>query len=730
MRETATTRQRDASHDHDVTAVVFFLVTACSLDFLLYRTQSVPGIAPWFTSQALAFALLRRLGLKFWYLIFLGAFVNGYFIWFAAHSVPVVFVGILLTAAYSLAALFWFPRDRPDVPWMKKGLLFGLMAFLTTAVVARLSWTILNRNQLIQAIDPITWTWQLTLRDSLDFICTYPFLALNFIPAARRLVYGKVPEDEKGPGVLPAALMALLPLLAFAVPRFDWIDQIPLYLFIIPALAVTYRFGVHGASSVIFGIYFLLYDAWPYGSDDMVKAQVPFLFCLTIVCFALGKVLDQARFEQQIALERRDTQIKSLHRQLLQIEENRREWRSLTQTLERLVMRSTQDLRTPLTPIYIWSQMLREDDSRKSVEEASSAIQLHIERQTRMLEELRDSVRISMGHQLVRNESFEMAELLRELANTWKGEAKSRRIDFHYDRELAPCQVLGDREQLSLALQKLFEHLLQFGKDDAVISLHASTQHREVILHLKHSGYSSDQQHVLKLLQAGQGMDQESFLTAANFDLALYTARKLIDLQGGRLTAASLSPKPGMVFSLSLRRASARDNAEPAVRAPREAVRSPGTGLVPPLALHQRMLIVEDDPFTLHLLDTLLSSEGVETIPCANSLEAIDAFHRWQPSLVLADLGLPDINGFELMRRIKKASKQDFYAIAFSACVTPEAQQQALDAGFSAFLAKPLQAKDLWETLQNLGVQKIPFERDRERNSEGENYNASYGHHL
>lgn len=723
MRETATTRQRHASHDHDVTAVVFYLVTACSLDFLLFRSQSVPGIAPWFTSQALAFALLRRLGMRFWYLIFLGAFVNGYFIWFSAHSVPVVFVGILMTIAYCIAALVWLPRDNPSLPWPKKGLLFGVIALLCTAVVARLSWTILSRNQLIQAVDPWTWTWQLTLRDSLDFICAYPFFALNLIPSARHLVYGKLPEDDNGPGLLPTTLLALAPLLVFAIPRFDWIASIPLYLYFIPALALSYRFGMRGASSIVFGLHFLLYDAWPFAADGSVSPDVPFLFFLAITSFSFGKVIDQARFTQHSALERRDNQIKSLHRQLLQIEENRREWRSLTQTLERLVMRSTQDLRTPLTPIYIWSQMLREDDSRKSVEEASSAIQLHIERQTRMLEELRDSVRISMGHQLVRMESFEMSELLRELAATWKDEAKSRRIDFHYDRELASCQVMGDREQLSLALQKLFEHLLQFGKDDATISLHASTQHREVILHLKHSGYSSDQQHVLKLLQAGQGMDPETFLTAANFDLALYTARKLIDLQGGRLTAASLSPKPGMVFSLSLRRASARDNAEVPARARPETVRNPGIGIVPPLALHQRMLIVEDDPFTLHLLDTLLSSEGIDTIPCANSLEAIDAFHRWQPSLVLADLGLPDINGFELMRRIKKASKQDFYAIAFSACVTPEAQQQALDAGFSAFLAKPLQAKDLWETLQNLGVQKKAFEGKQ-------NYNASYGHHL
>ncbi|RZA21240.1 MAG: response regulator, partial [Proteobacteria bacterium] len=117
---------------------------------------------------------------------------------------------------------------------------------------------------------------------------------------------------------------------------------------------------------------------------------------------------------------------------------------------------------------------------------------------------------------------------------------------------------------------------------------------------------------------------------------------------------------------------------------------------------------VEDDPFTLHLLDSLLNGEGIEIIACSNSTDAIEAFHREQPTLVLADLGLPDINGFELVRRLKRGARHDFIAVAFSAAVTQEAQAQALEAGFSAFLAKPLQAKELLETMQQLQAAHLP----------------------
>lgn len=703
MREKLATRQRGVSHDRDATIAVLYILLAFGLDFVLFRTQQDAPPFPWLLSQALGLALIVTLGMRFWFVLFLSIFANGYFIWHEGRSVTSMFLGIIMTASYCLAAYLWEKLRASRQNSFVKSALFVSLSFLTCGIVARLAWAVLTRYELIDPIPSRIWASQLALRDTIDFLASFPFYAFIFVPFIDHVVY-RGTGREKHSLEIQDLLFALLPFLALALPRPPASIASLQYLLFLPAMLIVYQYRIRGALAFAFATHLWLYQAWPFPEAGLVDPSLPFELTLMVATFATAYLFEKYRREMRQRIEKKEEELAVAHTQIIELEENRREWRSLTQTLERLVIRSTQDLRTPLTPIYMWSQMLKESGSSQAIHDASDGIKMNIERQTKMLEELRDSVRISMGHQLIRRDTFDLAELLSELGGTWQEEALRKQIEFRYERPLSHSLILGDREQLSLALHKLFEHLLQYGRDHAVISLHATTQHRDVILHLKHSGYSSDQQHVLKLLQAGQGMDPEAFLTAPNFDVALYTAKKLIDLQGGRLTAASLKPKPGMLFSLSLKRPKRDAKATPLQPMQATPMSLPNTvsWFTPS---KQSMLIVEDDPFTLHLLDSLLTGEGIEIIACANSAEAIEAFHRVHPSLVLADLGLPDINGFELIRRLKKVARHKFIAVAFSACVTPEAQQQAMEAGFAAFLAKPLQAKELLETMQQLQAQ-------------------------
>lgn len=710
MVDKAVTRQRGVSHDRDATIITIYLLLSFLMDFLLYRTQTNSMTFPWLLSQAFGLALIATLGLRFWFVIFVSVFVNGYFIWLEGRSVSVMFLGIIVTTSYVLGALLWQRLRASGYNMLGKAALFMLLSLGITGIVARLSWSVLTRYELIDPIPAGIWASQLTLRDSLDFLASFPFYVFVFFPFLDQLWNKTAAEKRLVTTWLKTArdgAFAMLPFLALAIPKLPPEYSTYLYLLFAPALLVVYNFKVRGAIAFAFAVHLWLYEAWPF--NDAGTANGTVIFFLTLLASTLGVAYlwqKEAEKNKELILKKND-EITSAHKQILELEENRREWRQLTQTLERLVVRSTQDLRTPLTPMYMWSQILKDGGSPQDIQEASDGIQTSIERQTKMLEELRDSVRISMGHQTIRQDNFDLSDLLSELSVDWKDEALQKQLEFRYERPLKSGLISGDREQLSLALQKLFEHLLQFGKDHAVISLHATTQHRDVVLHLKHSGYSSDQQHVIKLLQAGQGMDPEAFLTATNFDLALYTAKKIIDLQGGRLTAASLNPKPGMLFSLSLKRPSRDAKVSPAREAP--ALPQPrAMAQFTEIPERQTMLIVEDDVFTLHLLDSLLSGEGVEIIACANAMDAIEAFNRVQPNLVLADLGLPDINGFELIRRLKRNARHEFIAVAFSAAVTPEAEAQAYEAGFSAFLAKPLQAKELMETMHQLQLGQIP----------------------
>lgn len=717
MRAHSTPRPRETLQDFDVTAAVLYLVSWSLMDLVLYFQHPIGVVAPWYASHALSLAFLAFLGLRFWPLIFLGSFLNGYFLWFDGRVVPVTLLAIALAVAYGAFALFWERCQQAYGKSLKLGAVFvGLVTLLTSSLAAA-AYFILSRDQLIDAPKPWEWIARLAIRDSLDISFAYPFAVSCLMPLGRRLIFGQERQAEPalasvdkqllprrtGTGVL--ILLSLAPILAWTLHN-TWTFSFPMYAALLPLLALTLLAGFAGAASGTYTLYALFYPALNLPGQAWVGEPILILLVMAVGCFALGHLLEKQRQlvrERLLQLEKREAE---LQKSLQQSESARQQMQQLHENIERMILRSSQEMRTPLTPIFIWAQMLRESTNRKTVVEASNAIQQNIERQTRLLDELNDTLRLSTGKLKINIETVELNGLLQNIVASLRPLAEQKSLRIFVGPESSPEYVLGDKEQLTAALTKLLDHVLRFGQEGSSVSIIFSRQHHETLLHIKHAGYGPDQKNVLQLLNAGAGMDEESFLTAANFDLGLYVARKLIEMQGGYLTAASLHPKPGMLFSLTLRKANARSTAHmpPPTQTPvplEDAGVAP-LKLLPPYWQNQHILIVEDDPFTLTLLEQVLQAEGLKTVACLNSTLALEAFHRVQPALVIADLGLPDMNGFDLIRRFKKTARREFIAIAFSACVSPEAQTKSVEAGFSAFLAKPLQVKELLHTLDQL----------------------------
>lgn len=723
MHASSRVKPRAVLQDYDVTAAVLYLVSWSLLDLVLYFQYPSGYVAPWYATHALSLALLSFLGLRFWPLIFLGSFLNGYFLWFDGRLVPVTLLAIGIAVLYGSVALYWQHfRKKPRSTLQLVTRFMALSATLSLCLSAG-AYLILSRDQLIAPAEPLQWMVQLSWRDTLDIWLSYPFAIFCLMPLGQKLMGTGTPSEAAAasPQILPRvpsggvlALLFLLPVAAWTANNF--LPSPPLYVGILPLLALTYIYGLAGASAGLYSLYALYYPVAPFADASWSSEPLLTLLCLGAACLTLAHFLEKQARSNRERLARLEQQAADLQKALLQSEQGRQQMQKLHENIERMILRSAQEMRTPLTPIFIWAQMLQDSSNRKSVVEASTAIQENIERQTRLLDELNDTLRLSTGKLKLHIETVELNSLLQAIVASLRPLAEQRALRLFLSPESGPEYVLGDREQLQAALTKLLDHVLRYGQTGSSVSIIFSRQHRETLLHIKHTGYGSDQKNVLQMLNAGAGMDEESFLTSSNFDLGLYVARKLIEMQGGYLTAASLQPKPGVLFSLTLRKAHARNTAHlPTETRP---LTLPGEGRTLSLSRlpiywqDQHILVVEDDPFTLQLLTQVLQSEGLKTVGCKNASEALDAFHRYQPALVIADLGLPDINGFELIRRFKKTSRREFTAVAFSACVSPEAQNKAMEAGFSAFLAKPLQVRELLQTLEAL-LAHLPAEVKR-----------------
>ena len=170
-----------------------------------------------------------------------------------------------------------------------------------------------------------------------------------------------------------------------------------------------------------------------------------------------------------------------------------------------------------------------------------------------------------------------------------------------------------------------------------------------------------------------------------------------MELQGGRIFAASDGPGKGATFRIELPLGSA--GADPQVEA-REHPRAPhgGVHIVVPQLHAVRILAVDDDRDALALVREILEATGATVATADSGLHALEAIERIRPDVLLADVGMPEMSGFELIARVRRSERPEIRGIpaaALTAFARSEDRAKALRSGFDMHLAKPLDPAEL-----------------------------------
>jgi CheY-like chemotaxis protein len=180
--------------------------------------------------------------------------------------------------------------------------------------------------------------------------------------------------------------------------------------------------------------------------------------------------------------------------------------------------------------------------------------------------------------------------------------------------------------------------------------------------------------------------------------LGLSIARQLVELHGGTIAVDSAGPHTGTTFTVRL----------PLARP--SAVTVAGTGVRPATQGDDladlsgvRVLVIDDAPDTLDVLEQILSCSGAATMTAPGASAALALLEREVPDVIVSDIGMPEVDGFELMRRIRRrAATADVPAIALTAFTRQDDRAKALQAGFSDYLAKPVEPAALAAAIRRL----------------------------
>lgn len=365
------------------------------------------------------------------------------------------------------------------------------------------------------------------------------------------------------------------------------------------------------------------------------------------------------------------------------------------------------ELRTPLNPILGWTKLLRTRQfSAEKTEQALEVIERNATLQTQLIEDLLDISRILRGKLKLEVSPVYLVPIIHAAIETVRlaAEAKSLHIHCLLASDLPP--VLGDAGRLQQVIWNLLANAVKFTPSGGQITVRLESVMGQGLSntdHKRHPALPDTELAQITITDTGKGISP-SFLphvfdyfrqadgsTTRSFGglgLGLAIARHLVELHGGQIMAASQGDDQGSTFTVYLPLIAPQIQSPPFVPPPHIGVNLRGL----------RVLVVDDEPDSRELITAILAQSGAEVKTVGSAQEALQHLELALPALLISDIGMPEINGYELMQQIRSrwvAMGEMFPAIALTAYAGEVDQQQALAAGFQRHIAKPVAPDEL-----------------------------------
>jgi len=265
---------------------------------------------------------------------------------------------------------------------------------------------------------------------------------------------------------------------------------------------------------------------------------------------------------------------------------------------------------------------------------------------TRMLDDLLDAARLRRGTFTLKKQSVDVAVIVREVLQDVKPAIEARRQNLHISLPAAPVQMQSDPVRLAQILLNLLNNANRYTAEGGTISLRATTVENELLVEVADNGAGIDPKLLPQLFnvfaQAPQPLDR----SRGGLGLGLAIARNLAEMHGGTLTVESPGPGQGSRFLLRLPLGAVAGN-QSEVAVPRPDTR-------PAPVASRRVLIIEDNPDIALSLSLALTEFGYATITAPNGERGLEVAEQFVPEVVLVDVGLPGMDGFDVALRLRQ----------------------------------------------------------------------------
>ena len=346
------------------------------------------------------------------------------------------------------------------------------------------------------------------------------------------------------------------------------------------------------------------------------------------------------------------------------------------------------ELRNPVAPIANAAELL----SRLVPHENQQALVAIVQRQAghlaRLLDDLLDVARITQGRIELQREVIDVGSCVQLAIETAEPLIRSKAHRLTVTQTLEPIFVSADKIRLGQCVANVLINAAKYTADGGDIYIRSYADGSAAVVEIADNGVGIAPEFLPRTFdlfaQATRGLDRSQ----GGLGVGLTVCKKIVEMHGGSVVASSPGSDRGATFTMRLP-LTGRPAATPPVTAPRP------TSLL-------RVMIVDDNRDAADSLSMLLQFEGRRTLCAYSGEEALQEFGAFDPQLVLLDIGLPGLDGYEVARRLKAASPT-IRVVALSGYGQLEDRQRSAAAGFDAHLVKPVDLDALKGVLAESG---------------------------
>ncbi len=389
--------------------------------------------------------------------------------------------------------------------------------------------------------------------------------------------------------------------------------------------------------------------------------------------------------------------IEEANRALLASEkEARRQAEIANRTKDEFLATVSHELRTPLNAILGWTRMLRTGAVEpKALARVLETIERNARAQTQLVEDILDVSRIIAGKLRVNVQKTDLHAVAREALDAVRPAADAKGVNLVPELLPGSGDFCGDPDRLQQVIWNLLSNAIKFTPRDGRVVLRIERVRSDVRISVSDTGLGIAPAFLPHVFDRFWQADSSITRAQGGLGLGLAIVRHLVEVHGGTVSAESAGEGRGATFTVQMPVRAVAPEPPPQEDDPARA----RDASAPPLAAERilagvAVLVVDDEPDARDLVAAVLTRCGseVRTASCVD--DAIRQLRERRPDVLISDLGLPNEDGYALIRRVREIDA-DVPAGALTAYASAEDHRRALAAGFHAHVSKPVEPSDL-----------------------------------